>query len=127
MEGLWSTVIICGILVLIGIVAVRSYLKKLKNGCCGGGDNEVKKIRPSDREESHFPYEYKIQVEGMSCKNCALRIENAFHMQEGFLAAVYFKEKYALVRSKQPVSEEKLKETVFKAGYGVLGISQIRG
>lgn len=41
MDGVWPTVIICAVLALIAALAIRSYVKKLRNGCCGaGGDSE---------------------------------------------------------------------------------------
>ena len=49
------TVIICLVLLVIVIFAVRSYLKKLKSGCCGSGGDEVKRVRPADRDVYHYP------------------------------------------------------------------------
>ena len=47
MDGVWPTVIICAVLALIAALAIRSYVKKLRNGCCGaGGDSEKKGCGP---------------------------------------------------------------------------------
>ena len=50
------TVLICLALLLIVVFSVRSYLKKLKTGCCGSGGDQVKRVRPGDRDVSHYPY-----------------------------------------------------------------------
>ena len=41
-----ATIIICVVIAAICIFAVISYRKKLKNGCCGGGGDEVKHVKP---------------------------------------------------------------------------------
>lgn len=43
-----ATIIICVVIAAICIFAVISYRKKLKNGCCGGGGDEVKHVKPQD-------------------------------------------------------------------------------
>ena len=73
------TVLICLALLLIVVFSVRSYLKKLKTGCCGSGGDQVKRVRPGDRDVSHYPYAKVVRVEGMHCQNCARRVENAFN------------------------------------------------
>ncbi|MCJ7836188.1 heavy-metal-associated domain-containing protein [Cuneatibacter sp. NSJ-177] len=117
-----STVIICAALVLICVFSVRSYLKKMKHGCCGAGGYDEKKIRPKDRELSHYSYARRIQIEGMSCKNCAIRIANAFHERDGFYAEVNQKEGFALVRMKKRVSDEELRKIIAQAGYRAIKI-----
>ena len=122
MGSIVSTVIICGILILICIFSVRSYMKKLKNGCCGSGGDSIKRIQPQDREVEHYPYIKRAAVEGMTCKNCAIRIENAFHRQEGFLVQVNLRHRCAVVRSKQPISDDTLRMTIQRLGYQVKNI-----
>ena len=106
------TVLICLALLLIVVFSVRSYLKKLKTGCCGSGGDQVKRVRPGDRDVSHYPYAKVVRVEGMHCQNCARRIENAFNAKEGFYAKVDLGKKTALVRSKREVPDEELKQVV---------------
>ena len=44
-----TTTIIVIILIIIGIFSVKSYLKKITRGCCGGEiDSTVKKVKPQD-------------------------------------------------------------------------------
>ena len=122
MDGTWSTVLICVALAVICVFAVRSYVKKLRNGCCGAGGDEVKKVRPADRDVSHYSYTRKVFIEGMTCKNCAMRIANAFNEREGYYAEVNLRQKYAVVRTKQSVSEDALKQIVQSAGYDALKV-----
>lgn len=117
MEQILSTVIICLVLALICVLGIRSYIKKLKNGCCGTSGDEVKRVRPSDRDVEHYSYARRIVIEGMHCRNCALRIENAFNQREGFYATVDWKRGYALVCTKQPVEDDELRQVVLRCGY----------
>ena len=111
MDGVWPTVIICAVLALIAALAIRSYVKKLRNGCC-------------DRELSHYPYAWRIKIDGMSCKRCALRIENAFHEKDGFYAKVSLKNKEAIVYTKSKASRQELTGIIERAGYQLLSLEQ---
>lgn len=125
MGNVWSTVLICAVLVVICVFGVRSYIKKLKSGCCGGGGDEVKKVRPIDGDVSHYNYSYKIGIDGMSCKNCARKVENAFNEREGFYAVVDLKQNNTMVRTKEPVSETELRRIVQSAGYGAADVEAV--
>ena len=119
----WTAILV---LVLAGIafLAVRSYVKKLRNGCCGAGGDSEKRLRPPDRELSHYPYAWRIRIDGMSCKRCALRIENAFHEKDGFYAKVSLKNKEAIVYTKSKASKQELTGIVERAGYRLLSLEQ---
>ena len=54
MEGFLPTAAICLVLLMIVVFSVRSYLKKLKSVCCGAWVDEVKRVRPADRDASHY-------------------------------------------------------------------------
>lgn len=120
-----GTAIICLILIAICVFAVISYSKKLKNGCCGTGGDVESKIKPQDKDRTHYPNHYIIEIEGMSCKNCATRIENAFNKQEGMLAEVNLKKKLADVYTKEPADEHELRRIVVRAGYEVVSEEKI--
>lgn len=125
MDGILPTIIICAVLLIIAIIAVRSYIKKLRSGCCGAGGDEVKKIRPSDKDVSHYPYACKIGIEGMSCRNCAIRIENAFNEKDDYYAQVNLKHKYAMVHMKQQIPNNELRQIVQRAGYDVVSLDTV--
>ena len=38
-----STIIICAVLVLIAFFAIRNYIKKLSNGCCGAEGDGIQR------------------------------------------------------------------------------------
>ena len=78
-----ANAIIIVVLVLICVFALRSYCRKLKQGCCGGGGDQVRKTGPEDRDLSHYPYTYQIGIDGMTCRNCEARMENALNRQDG--------------------------------------------
>ena len=54
-----ATIIICGVIAAICIFAVISYRKKLKNGCCGGGGDEVKHVKPQDTNVNDYDHVYR--------------------------------------------------------------------
>lgn len=117
-----GTAIIIGIILVISIFAVKSYVKKLKNGCCGAGGDEVKRQKLKDTDRAHYPYKYILSIEGMTCKNCAARVENAFHEREGFYAKVNLQKKTAEVYTKERVDEFELRQIVVRAGYHVTDV-----
>ena len=120
-----GTVIIGIILIVICIFAVKNYVKKLQNGCCGTGGNNLKKRKSADENASHYPYAYRVLIEGMTCRNCAIRIENAFHAYEGYYAQVDLKKSTATVHVKEAVDEFDLKQIVTRAGYTVKNVEVI--
>lgn len=112
-----STAIICVILIIICYFGLRSTIKRTKNGCCGSGGDEVKKIKAADKDISHYPYTRTLEVDGMICGNCKMRVENGFNSREGLYASVDLKKKLAVIHMKEQVPEEELKDIVRKAGY----------
>ena len=112
-----STVIIVAAIAVICVFGIKSYVKKLSYGCCGAGDEPAKKIKVADKNEADYPHCAKVGVEGMTCKNCKIRVENYFNEKDGVWAEVDLKNKSALVRSKEVFSEKEIRDTVSRAGY----------
>ena len=113
-----TTVIIISVLIVVCFIAVRTYVKKLAHGCCGaGGDKEQKLTKTADLAE--YKFRYCVKIGGMSCKNCAVRIENAFNRQEGIFARVDFKSGTADIYAKEPLPEIVIRQTVIGLGYSV--------
>lgn len=121
-----STVIICIVLVIIAVFALKSSLKRFSRGCCGTGGEKESVIQAADTDKSHYPYEKQIVVEGMTCKNCAARVENAFHQTEGFYASVNLGKGMLTLLSKEPVEDGIIRSIVAKAGYMAREIKTIR-
>ena len=118
-----ATAIIIVLLVTVCVFAVWGYVRKLSRGCCGAsGDKERKITKNTDLAECKF--RYFVKIGGMSCKNCAVRIENAFNRQEGIFARVDFKSGSAEVSAKEPLPEIVIRQTVIGLGYSVEEIKQ---
>ena len=121
-----STGSIIVVLIVFVIFAVKSYCKKISSGCCGAGGDDVKKIKPADRDPAHYPYEKIVRVSGMTCKNCAARVENAFNQRDGFYAKVNLSQKTADVKMKSPQDDALLKQIVSSAGYDAVSVESVK-
>ena len=121
-----GTLVISLLLALICVFSVRSVIKRIKYGssCCGTHDPLPKKIRVSDKDSSHYPYSYRLIVDGMHCSNCVRHVENALNAKDGVWATVNLADKSVLLRSKAPLDEKDISRTVAGEGYTVLEISQ---
>ena len=76
-----------------------------------------------ERNKAHYPYTKILKIDGMSCGNCANRVENALNALDGVWASVDLGSQEALVRMKQPTDPELLKNAVRKQGYTVIRIT----
>lgn len=64
-----------------------------------------------------------VNVEGMCCEHCAKRVENALSAVHGVVSAdVKLKKNIAVLRSREQLSEEEIKNVVTEAGYKVTAI-----
>lgn len=108
------------ILAAVCIFAVRGCLKKKAHGCCGSGGTVKLKVR--DKNPDHYPYSAEITIEGMTCSNCKLRVENAFHETGKMWAQVDLKSGTARIRMKEPATEEELSNLIARAGYQVTAV-----
>ena len=122
-----GTAVIIVILIVIVIFSVKSYMKKLASGCCGAGEDKVKKIKPEDSDIKNYPCHKKVRIGGMTCKNCAARVENAFNSRDGFYAKVDLSKKTADVYMKNPADTALIADIVRRSGYEVLGVETIEG
>lgn len=121
-----ATTIIFLVLLMAGVLAIRSYRKRLSTGCCGGsGEAAVKKVKVRDKDLTHYPYRKILKIDGMSCGNCAVRVENALNSLEGVFARVNLMEAEADVRMKEELSDVRLKDAVKEAGYTVYRITPV--
>lgn len=64
-----------------------------------------------------------VTVEGMCCEHCAARVEKALSAIEGVVSAdVKLKKKLAVIRSREEISDEEIKNVIVQAGYSVANI-----
>ena len=113
-----ATGIILALLVIICVLGVKSYAKKLKNGCCGGGDS-VRKIKPIDKDKNDYPYKVTVHIDGMHCSNCSTRVENAFNKIDGYYAKVNLGKKSAEILTKNIPDEDEMRDIISRTGYVV--------
>ena len=118
-----TTGIIISVLIVVCFIAVRTYVKKLAHGCCGvGGDKERKIAETADL--SDCKYRYTVKIGGMTCKNCAARIENTFNRQEGIFAQADYKSGIAEISAKEALPEIVVRQRIVGLGYSVEEIKQ---
>ncbi len=115
-------VILILIVAVIAFFAIRFTVKKMqgKAGCCGGGGENSVMVEPKHIEKILDKKE--IIIDGMKCKNCSSRIQNALNSLENVNAIVNLKKKSAKVKFGQGVTDELLKSTVEGCGYKVIEI-----
>jgi len=113
--------------VLLVVTSVKSYCRRLSGGCCGGGGSKaVHANRVADRNPAHYPFLYVLTLDGMVCANCANTVANALNALPGVWANVELSEKKARVRTKERLSQDKLREAVRAAGpYTVLTVEEV--
>ena len=117
-----NTVLILLLLALIGWALWRIVQKSRKGGgCCGEHEAAEKKVPVADRNKSHYPYALSLQIGGMTCANCARRVENALNSLDGVWASVDIDDHSARVLCKTRPEEAAIREAVRQAGYTVTG------
>lgn len=118
--------IIVIILVLLCGYGAYSYVHKLRHGggCCGEHEATPKKVKVEDRNKKHYPYAAVMRIDGMTCGNCALRVENALNSQPGVWATVDLGARQATLLLKEPPQAEALQQAVRDAGYLPLSFEQ---
>ena len=105
---------------------IKSYLKRLTTGCCGSsGEKALRRIKVKDRNLSHYPCRRILKIDGMSCGNCAIRVENALNAMDGIWARVDLESGEASVYMKQEYEDKALKDAVKACGYTVFRIEQV--
>ena len=111
-----------GIVVILGCLtcwAVKKIMQKSQNGggCCGTHEGAVKRISALDRKKGNYPYRVELLIGGMTCDNCAARVENALNALPDTWAKVDISSHRARVRLKMPPEETAIRRTVSDAGY----------
>ncbi|MGN0812171.1 MAG: heavy metal translocating P-type ATPase [Candidatus Coproplasma sp.] len=109
---------------LSSLFVVGNALRLLlyKNKKLNVNENNVNNNQIENSEEDDFMKKL-ISVEGMCCDHCAARVEKALSAVEGVVSAdVKLKKKFAVVRSREEISDEVLTKVITDAGYTVTGI-----
>ena len=104
--------------------ALWAALRRAKKGggCCGDRAEAVPKAPVADRNKAHYPYAVEMKIGGMTCENCARRVENALNALDGVWARVRLDGGEAQVLCKAPPEEQALRQAVAQAGYAALSV-----
>ena len=119
-----STVIISLVILVMLVLGVKNMRKRLSSGCCGGGD-APRRDPVKDKNRKHYPFAATLEIGGMSCRNCAVHVENALNGLDGVWAKVDLDKREARVLMKAGLSDEQLTRPVAAAGYTVSGIRRV--
>ena len=118
-------VILAALLVAFAIYrTVQKARGKAKSSCCGGPELITAK-KVDDTDPSHYPYRYRLSISGMSCSNCARRVENALNALDGTWAKVNLGRAEAEVLTKQEADPEVFRRTLDRESYTVTACSAL--
>ncbi len=119
-----GTYVVIGILAVLVISAIINSTKHFKGegGCCGGS-TETKTKRQHLKEITGIK---EINIEGMTCDNCRKRIENRLNSLNQVHAKVKLKEKRAIIKIGEPISDDLLRSTIESMGYKVISIKNMK-
>ena len=112
--------ILLGVLLsLAAILALWRVIRRFRRGsaCCGEREKNVRRTGPAWGRLGGAPYAAEIEIQGMTCENCARKIENALNELDGVRARVNYPERRATLRSSRPGMEAQARAKIREAGY----------
>ena len=112
------------LLILLGLVigwAAWRTARKYRRGdsCCGEHETLEKRSVAADRNQAHYPHKVLLRIDGMTCENCARKVENALCGMDGVWARVSIDDHRATVLCKTVPDEAAIRKAVRQAGYVV--------
>ena len=113
---------VCGCIVLLIYLMYRKI--NHSGGCCGEHEAAARKVRPQDRNISHYPYKYSADISGMVCSHCVRIVENAFNSVEGIYAKVHLENKSASIYSKRVITRADAVKILDGTAYVILGFEE---
>lgn len=116
--------IIIVILVIILIFAVKGSVQHMmgEGECCGGGSRQ-KKVKKKKLQKVLATK--SVQIEGMTCDKCRMRVENALNSVEDINAKVCLHKKEAIVKIGKEIDDGTLEGIIKKQGYEVVSIKTL--
>ncbi len=95
-------------------------LKGLKPAAPVDGENDKNQNNIEDNEMKKI-----VSIQGMCCDHCASRVEKALSAVHNVVSCdVKLKKNCAVIRSREPVSDDEIKKVVEDAGYTVTAIEE---
>lgn len=106
-------------LVLIIICAVIICVRRMKKGggCCGEHESAVRSRAAKRNRKQRYTFHVDIKITGMTCSNCAKRVENALNDLDGVRAKVDRNTDTAHVMSAERPDLNMLFVTIARTGY----------
>ena len=122
-----ALIIICAAALVVFAVyrTVQKARGKAKSSCCGTPEVITKK-KVEDTDESHYPYRYKLAIDGMRCSNCAATVENTLDEIDGIWARVNLGRKEADVLSKQEMQQTDFARVMGATSYKLVGFEAVQ-
>ena len=122
-----GTIIVAILLVVVIGIAIFSTIRRINYGssCCGEKDPMPPKVKVKDKNKSHYPFSYRIKVDGMHCSGCVRKLENAFHKEDGMWATVSLERKEVLLRSKKELENRDMGRVVSSVGFTMLSAETV--
>ena len=121
-----STSDIISILILIVIIffAIKYSIPHFKGegSCCGGG-GKSKAVKPKKLDKVLSVK--TVKIDGMVCKNCAARVQNALNSVEGVSAKVSLGSKTAKIKLGRDITDSEISEIINNLGYTVTEIKSL--
>ena len=113
----WIELLIIILLAIILVWAVYRIIKKIRygGGCCGELEQSERPVSVKDRNKSHYPYAADLKITGMTCRNCAQKVQNALNELDGVWAMVDLNSHTAHIRLKQKPNIDQLCSIIAKA------------
>ena len=88
--------------------------------------SEVKTVKKvEDTDESHYPYQYKLAIDGMHCSNCARTVENELNGMDGVWGHVDLGRNEAKVLAKTARTMEEFAAVLDAKGYSVTQFNEL--
>lgn len=113
---------IVGILVLVALFfAVKGVLKHFRgeSSCCGGGSITAP---PPKKLSGTIIGKKVVDIEGMTCGNCKIRVEQALNTIDGAAAEVNLHRGHAVLKMTREVSDDEIRQALAGSGYTITGI-----
>ena len=102
------------IILFAGVMTVRKFRRG--GGCCGEHEAEIHSKRKKFSRKD-YPFLTEIRIQGMTCINCARRVETALNELDGIQARVDLSTGKAKIFSVSPPDEKLLFSVIARAGY----------
>ena len=114
------------VVLLLGALIVWAIVRTVRrthkgSACCGEHEASEKKVAVHGRL-SDYPYHATLDIGGMTCDQCARKVENALNRLDGVRSRVRIADHRAEVHCKTLPDEAILRKAVTDAGYVVMQV-----